>query len=38
MSEFVWQGDRFLGLDSVEWLVWLVAIVGLAAAIGSTVI
>jgi hypothetical protein len=38
MSEFVWQNGRFPGLDSVEWLVWLVAIVVFAGAIGSTVI
>jgi hypothetical protein len=38
MSEFVWRDGRFLGFDSVEWLVWLVAVVGLAGVVGSAVI
>jgi hypothetical protein len=38
MPEFIWQDGRFLGFDSVEWLVWLIAIIGLAGAVGSAVI
>jgi hypothetical protein len=38
MSEFFWQDRRFLGFDSVEWLVWLAVIVALAGVVGSTAI
>jgi hypothetical protein len=38
MSEFFWRDRRFLGLDSIEWLVWLAAVVALACVIGSTAI
>ena len=36
--EFIWRDGRFLGFDSVEWLVWLVAIAGLAGVVGSALI
>jgi hypothetical protein len=38
LLEFIWRDGRFLGFDSVEWLVWLVAIAGLAGVVGSALI
>ena len=37
MSKFTLSGNRLLGLDAVEWLVWTLVVIGLACA-GASVI
>jgi hypothetical protein len=34
MSQFVWEHGRVLGLDPVDWLVWISAVVGLGCIVG----
>ncbi len=34
MSQLIWREGRLPGVDSLEWLVWSVTVIGLACAVG----